>query len=56
MTAYFTIFFTILNRVIYFETDKGFVHGDVKYQTEPSLSTYSRVGVYSNYKLTLIVK
>lgn len=29
-----------------FETDKGFVHGDVKYQTEPSLSTYSRVGVY----------
>lgn len=31
-----------------FETDKGFVHGDVKYQTEPSLSTYSRVGVYSN--------
>lgn len=52
MTAYFTIFFTILNRVI----DKGFVRGDVKYQTEPSLSTYSRVGVCSNYKLTLIVK
>lgn len=54
MTAYFTIFFRI--ELFDFETDKGFVHGDVKYQTEPSLSTYSRVGVCSNYKLTLIVK